>query len=285
MERTTFLAATAAAGVFLSGGFLRLVQTATADVDRGTRARQLVGARYDTMLALVRYLDETTQGALEGAADAVRHGSPSDARFLSTIRAFAASTNDLHRTLANRQVTTLGLPSQVADLAERARLFGERIRAGHALETIYDEWEAIADVLQRMTLLLTGHDVEVPTAYAVPALSGSRLEELRRLAADLDVSATRAHDEASRAAGNYRDRGQQFLGELRHFAAQSRDLKSRADAGKVDPQGIGPVVDHLLEEARQADRRMRDAHVFTEVWDDSARAITILRRMASLVRS
>lgn len=76
-----------------------------------------------------------------------------------------------------------------------------------------------------------------------------------------------------------------FCCELRHFAAQSRDLHSRADAGKVDPQGVGSIVDHLLEEARQADRRMRDAEVFTEVWDDSARTITILHRMASLVRS
>jgi hypothetical protein len=85
--------------------------------------------------------------------------------------------------------------------------------------------------------------------------------------------------------GRYPDRGHQFLGELRHFAAQSRDLQSRADAGKVDPQSIGPLVDHLLDEARQADRQMRDAHVFTEVWDDSARAIAILRRMASKVRT
>jgi hypothetical protein len=66
---------------------------------------------------------------------------------------------------------------------------------------------------------------------------------------------------------------------------QSRDLRRRADAAQVNPQQIGPVVDRLLEDARQADRRMRDARVFTSVWDDSGRTITILRRMAGLVRS
>jgi len=282
MERpTTLLAATAAAGVFLTGGFLR---TASA-IDAGTRARQLLGTRYETMLALAHYLDETAQGALEGADDEVRRGSTSDARFLSTIRSFAGSTRDLQLSMRDRQATSVELPSQVADLTQRARLLNGQIRSAHALASTYDEWEAVADVLRRMTLLLAGQDVEVPTAYVVPALSGPGLVELRQLASDLEVSTTRAHDKATRAVGDYRERGEQFLGELRHFAGQGRDLHIQANAGKVDPQRVGPVVDHLLEEARQADRRMRDAQVFTEVWDDSGRTIAILQRMASLVRS
>jgi hypothetical protein len=196
-----------------------------------------------------------------------------------------SATHDLHGTMCDRQVTSVELPAQVADLAERARLLNGRIRSAQALESTYDEWEAVADVLQRMRLLLAGQNVEVPTAYVVPALSGPRLVELRQLASDLEVSATRAHDKASRAVGDYRERGEQFLGELRHFAGQSRDLHVQAKTGQVDPQRVGPIVDHLLEEARQADRRMRDAQVFTEVWDDSGRTITILQRMASLVRS
>jgi hypothetical protein len=119
----------------------------------------------------------------------------------------------------------------------------------------------------------------------VPALSGPRLVELRQLASELEVSATRAHDKATRAVADYRERGEQFLGELRHFVGQSRDLHLQVRTGDVDPRLVGPAVDHLLEEARQADRRMRDAQVFTEVWDDSGRTITILQRMAGLVRS
>jgi hypothetical protein len=283
MERpTTLLAVTAAAGVFLTGGFLR---TASAAVDAGIRAHQLLGARYETMLALARYLDETAQGALEGADDEVRRGSPSDARFLSAIRSFAGSTHDLHSTIADRQATAVELPSQVADLTQRLRLMNGRIRSAHALESTYDEWEAVADALQRMTHLLSGRDVEVPMAYVVPALQGRKLVQLRELASELEVSATRAHDKATRAVAVYRARGEQFLGELRHFAGQSRDLRVQANTGKLDPQRVGPLVDQLLEEARQADRRMRDAQVFMEVWDDSGRTISLLQRMASLVRS
>jgi len=129
------------------------------------------------------------------------------------------------------------------------------------------------------------NDVDVPAAHVVAALSGVRLQEFRQLAQDVDSSATRAHDRAKRDLANYPERGPQFLGELSYFAAQSRDLETRASAAQVDPQQIGPIVDRLLEEARQADRRMRDARVFTSVWDDSGRTITILYRMASLVRS
>ena len=278
----TFLAATAAAGVFLTGGFAR---TSSAQDDPGIRAHQLVGARYDTMIALAHYLDVTAQGALEGADDEVRRGSPSGARFLSTIRSFAGSTRDLERTLRERQATSVELPSQVADLTRRAGLLDGQIRSAHALASTYDDWDAVTDVLRRMTSLLAGQHVEVPTAYVVPALAGPRLVQLRQLASDLEVSSTRAHDKASRAVGEYRERGQQFLGELRHFAGQSKDLHTQSTVGEVDPQKIGPLVDQLLDDARQADRRMRDAEVFTEVWDDSGRTITILQRMASLLRS
>ena len=65
----------------------------------------------------------------------------------------------------------------------------------------------------------------------------------------------------------------------------SRDLRARADAGSVSPKSVGSVVDDLLREAREADRRMREANVFTEVWEDSSRTIAILQQMAALVRS
>jgi hypothetical protein len=101
---------------------------------------------------------------------------------------------------------------------------------------------------------------------------------------DLDRSAAGAHERAKRHLGDYSVRGQQFLGELQYFAGRSRNLHTRTDTGAVDPLEIGPVVDRLLEEARQADRTMRDAVVFTQVWDDSGRTITILERMARLMR-
>ena len=250
----------------------------------GTAQHPLAGPRYQTMRSLARYFATTAQGALEGAVDDARHGASPDASFVFSIRAFARSADDFRRTVDEYEARPFDVPSQVEALAARAGEIEEKIRAAHTLESTYDEWEGIRDVLGRMTSLMAGQDVEVPTAYVSPVLTGPALEQFRQLVHDLEISATRAHSRARKEASRY-DRGRQFLGELGYFEEQSRDLHLRADAGDVAPQEIGPIVDRLLEEARLADRRMRDAQTFPEIWDDSGRTITILQRLTTLVRS
>jgi hypothetical protein len=279
--KTLLLVATVAGGIVLGPS----VQTASAESQYGTGDRPLEGQRYETLRALARHLDETARGALEGAFEDVQHGASSEARFLASIRSFARGADDFHRLMDKYPTLPSEVPAQVEDLTTRAHEVSDRIRSARALERTYENWDAILDVLERMRLLLAGRDVEVPAPHVVAALSGSRLQEFRQLAHDVDSNATRAHVTAQREVGDYPHRGQQFLGELHYFAAQSRGLHSRADAGQVNPQQIGPAVNLLLEDARQADRSMRDARVFASVWDDSGRTITMLRRMASLVRS
>jgi len=254
---------------------------APADAPNGTA---LAGPRYQTLRALAQYVDTTAQGALEGAVDDARHGTPSEARFVFSIRAFALSTAVFHREVDAYEKAPFDVRPAVAALASRAREVEEKLREARALESTYDEWNAIRDGLDRASSLLAGQDVEVPAAFVVPALSGAILEQFRQLAHDLELSSKRAHASAKREVGRY-DRGPQFLGELEYFAAETRVLHLRADEGDVASQQLGPIVDHLLEEARQADRRMRDAQAFPEVWDDSGRTITLLQRMATLVRS
>lgn len=251
----------------------------------GSPESPLAGPRYATMRLLAHSLDETTQGLLDGASDAALHGSPEEARFLLSIRTFARSTRDLRAAVDEYAERPFDLAARLDAVTEVARALEERLRSARALERTYPEWAAVTDILDRMRRLLAGEAVEVPRAYVVPALSGARLERFRKLAGDLDESATRSHERARQELGRYADRGAQFLGELHYFAALSRDLRTRADAGDVTPKGIGPTVSVLLNEAREADRRMRVADVFKEIWDDSSRTITILQEMASLVRS
>jgi hypothetical protein len=180
------------------------------------------------------------------------------------------------------QAAPFEVPPRVSALTEGARSLNVRLRAATALKSTYDDWGAVIDVLGRMTMLLDGGEVDVPTAYVTPALSGAPLQEFLGLARDLDLSAAGAHEQARRQLGDYRARGQQFLAELGYFATRSRQLRTQAEAGEAQ---IGPAVDLLLAEAREADRAMREADVFAGVWSASGRSITILERMASLVRS
>ena len=276
------LLAGAATTVLLLAAFAPVV---TSVESVGPEESKLAGPRFATMRLLARYLDETAQGLLEGASDATLHGTAEEARFLSSIRTFARSARDFRSAVDAYQGTPFDVTARLGALTEVARALEERLRAAGVLERTFPEWSAVTEVLDRMRQLLAGVDVEVPPAYVVPMLSGDRLEQFRQLAGALDQSASRAHERARSELGSYQERGVQFLGELHYFAAVSRDLRARADTGDVSPKGIGAIVDGVLNEARDADRRMRDAKVFKEVWDDSSRTITILERMASLVRS
>ena len=264
---------------------LLLAVPATARASEGSAARPLDARRYETMRSLARHLDETAQGLLEGAGDAILSGAQTDARFLPPIRSFARSTRDFRAALDAYPATRFDLAPRVAALAEVSRAVEERLRAAGVLPGTYPEWAAVGEVLERMRLSVAGGEVEVPAPYLVPALAGEQLQQFRDLAADLDASAAKAYGRAGQEVGSYAIRGQQFLGELHYFAAVSRDLRARADAGIVNPKSVGPIVDDVLKEAREADRRMREANVFKEVWEDSSRTITILQQMTGLVRS
>jgi hypothetical protein len=260
---------------------------AAAEALYGTRDKPLSGPRQETLRALAHYVDQTAQGVLEGATSAVRHGTTSGAeegRFVSSVRSFAGAAAAFSRQVADYTAHPFDVPPQVESLTAAARDISGRLRAASAMASMNGEWDGMNEALRRMSELLAGREVEVPAPWVVPPLSGDRLAEFRQLARDLQSSTAGAHETARREAKRYA-RGEQFLGELGYFASESRELLRRADTGPVSPQFLGAVVARLLEEARLADRRMRDARTFSEVWDDSGRTITVLARMATLIRS
>lgn len=256
-----------------------------ADARYGSHDQPLTGRRYQTMQALAGHLHAAALGALDGAIDEARRGTATEGRFVSSVRSFAESTGDFHRMIDAYPAAPFEVAPRVAAMVKAASGMNDRLRAAAALKSTYGDWEAVIDVLGRMTAVLAGGEVEVPAAYVAPPLSGPTLDQFRRLARDLELSAAGAHEQARRRIGAYPARGAQFLGELDHFAARSKDLRIAAESSDVHPQQITRLVDRLLAEARQADRTMREAEVFTTVWSDSGRSITILERMASLVRS
>jgi hypothetical protein len=241
--------------------------------------------RHQTLRALAAYLDDTAQGLLEGASDSVLRGMTSEARFVSSIRAFARSARDLRTGIDGGALAPFDVDARLVALAEVARALDERLRAAGVLAGTRAEWDAVRDVLERMRVLRSGADVAVPDAYVVPALSGERLDRFRALAAAVEADAAEGYALAREKAGRYPARGTQFVGELRHFAAATRDLRVRAAGPAVGPKALGPAVDDLLAEARDADGRLRAAQVFTEVWEHSSRIVAALQEMARLVRS
>jgi hypothetical protein len=123
-----------------------------------------------------------------------------------------------------------------------------------------------------------------PLATATPliGLRGSTLQEFRRLARDLDRAAFRMLEGGEAHASDYGDGGQ-FLLDLRTFSDEASDLYLRSTEVYVTADQIRPIVGHLLQDAHQTDKHMRQARVFPQLWDEWARTRGILNRMAQLL--
>ena len=247
-----------------------------ADVRRGAGARGAVGDRQESRHGVL-YEGEVT-GGLEiaeaephAAAEQLRHDRRDDRagglpRAVRVERAHEADVEAEGAVEAQRQLIGADLAGRVGGLRvggmglvdrhvprRPVRLAGRRDQ--HALD---------AGVARRLEDVVRPLDVRPDVAQ-------------RRDVGVWDADQRRQMEDGVAAAHGAGDRV-----EIAHVAGD--DLHLRADEGVVGME-VGPIVDHLLEEARRADRRMRDAHTFTQVWDDSGRTITILERMTTLVRS
>jgi len=299
-------------------GTLAGARYASAQTVWGTYDQPLEGRRFETMRALAHYLDEAAQDALAGTVQARRRGTPADRRYITAVRDFARQAESFHTRMDDYDVSPFEVPDEVDYLAARARRVSQLVRGVGAYQGTYDDWNSVTDTLSRMRRVLNGEDVEVPAAhdeygdynrdygylgrggtadrgtvttgrtdtyggYPGTTLTGARLQQFRELAHQLDTSASRTLAAAERGAPND-DRARGILADLRHFAEQARNLHDRSDANEVAPREIGGIIDHLREDARLADRNMRDARAFSDAWDEWSRTIDVLNRMADLMR-
>jgi hypothetical protein len=239
------------------------------------------------------------------------------------VRDFARRAENFHTQMDAYDVSPFDVPDEVDYLAARARRVSQQIRQVSAYQPTYADWNNVVEVLGRMRRLLDGENVEVPPAHDEYGdydrdygylgrggagrsdtgrydttgdhttgggigtfggpLMGSRLQQFRELAHQLDTSTSRALQAVERSTPN-NDRARGILSDLQHFATQTRALHDRSDANAVDPREVGPIVNHLLEDAQLADRSMRAADMFPEVWRDWGQAMDALNQMSRMVR-
>jgi len=277
---------------------------ASAQVVWGTYEQPLEGRRFETMRALAHHLDEAAQDALAGIVQARRRGTAADRRYITAVRDFARRAENFHTRMDDYEYSTFDIPDEVDYLTTRARRVNQLVRQVAAYQGTYDDWTNVVEVLSRMRKLLNGEDVEVPPAHDEygdydrdygylgggpgrsegGALSGTRLQQFRDLARDLDMQSSRALQAAEGSASRY-GRAQAVLTDLRGFAQRARDLRARVDgSNRVVTGDVAPLVAELAQDARALDRRMRDSRVFPDAWDEWSGVIAGLDRMAVIVR-
>jgi hypothetical protein len=291
------------------------ITSASAQIYSGdyNRRTALEGDRFETMRSLAHFLDEGVQYTFNEATNALsgsRNGR--DRAFLSSLGSLADRTASFHDRLDNYQANPWDVDSEVRSLLTEARRVNSRLRRINAVSSLNEDWAAVVDDVNRMQRLLAGEDVQVPPAHAewdhgdrygrgrdngygdirragnyggerTVWLSGRDLEEARRLSHDLDVQARRALATAERNTSDASGRGVQMLSDLRHFVSQTSALHDRTDADRIDPRDFGATVNHMIEDARAADRSMRQARVFSEAWDEWQQTMDILVRLSAVV--
>jgi hypothetical protein len=317
MQRNQLLAASLAVlGLTIAGP---VITSASAQIYSGNYNQRtaLEGDRFETMRSLAHFLDEGTQFTFEEATNALANSRNRNERaFLDSLRRLADRTASFHDRLDSYQANPWDVESDVRSLLTETRRVNSRLRRINAMSDLSDDWAAVVDDANRMRRLLAGEDIQVPPAHAEwdnrdmgndhhPApydngyggvrqvgnygndrtawITGRNLQEARRLSHDLDTQARRALATAERntdASG----RGAQLLSDLRHFVNQTSALHDRTDSDRIDPRDFGPVVAHLMEDARAADSSMRQARVFSDAWDEWQRTINTLEQLDAIVR-
>ena len=108
---------------------------------------------------------------------------------------------------------------------------------------------------------------------------GRTYERMRELAHVLDERAQHAAHQAidSSHHGGWSER--RLLNDITHFARQAADFHRRMDRYRDAPWDVPSEINHLTNDARQVDRRIRNAHVFEHTWNDWARVIDVLTQM------
>lgn len=299
-----------------------VLSPASAQYGRGgyDRAPRLEGQRFEVMRSLAHFLDEGVQFTLEDATNALTDSrNARDRDFLDSLRRLAQRTDSFHDRLDSYAANPWDVATEVRVLLTEGRRINSRMQRMSAMRDLYDDWAAVVDDLNRMQRLMAGQDVQVPSAhpewaedagghhhdhngrndgdrngypgrrndaedYRSGPFNGQDLDDMRRLAHELDTQARRALGVAERSTSDASGRGAQMLGDLRHFVERTAALHDRTDADRLDRRDFGPMVGHLLEDARSADRSMRQARVFSDAWDEWQQTIGVLERLDAAVR-
>jgi len=287
-------------GLAFAGALAGAAPSATAQLIKTDR---MEADRYGDLRTLAEYVDDGAQFAFEQAQEAVGTSrNPRERALMQAVRDFARQAQAFHNRIDAYEFEPWRVDSDLARLRTAARNVNVRMRRVPALRDTVEDWDLVMADINDMQRVVGGADVDIrrpdpewdaatgphhgdsTQPYGGDNLRGQRLEDFRGLSRELDAAAGRAYTSANRQRADYSSNGAQLLVDLQHFARQTSQMRARTDAGDVLPRDIGPLVTHILEDARRADASMRRARVYTSVWEEWANVIRNLEQMMTLVR-
>ena len=258
---------------------------------------------YEEMQQLARQLDEQAQHASDQAQHRDYWVYRYDNRFVRAVNDFASRARRFDERMANYRAAPWRMDDELRSLLRSAQNVQNLARGSRAAEehTLAD-WDNTVRILNRMIRL---YDFDTrgrgqydwgerspssPPEYRggyktlAPGGPGYPRGQVAALSRELADRASRAHqmaEDLNNAGGGWRHR--QFSETIHHFDDQARDFDQRVASGQLDRQALREEARHLLEDARRADRDMRQNNIFPEVWEEWRSAMQVLERILSLI--
>jgi hypothetical protein len=281
---------------------------ATAQAQYGRGDRRIDGQRLTTMRALAHRLDDAAEIAARTAGDtAAERNGRFRQQFLWAINDFARQAQSLHERLDRYGASPWDVADEVDALNLRARSVTTQLRTARAFPDTYEDWAQAQKALELMNAVLRGQTVIIPPVerrgyqpfdegYQYRNgrhwpessdgshdgyLAGQDMINFRRLAESLTVAIGRLQTSVRQSA-NIPERMNRPLSDLRYFAQRAEDLNRTSNADVVNGREVFPIIDRMLQDARQSESDMRSSRDFPNA--EWAPVIMVLEQMAAIVR-
>jgi hypothetical protein len=122
----------------------------------------LRGPNHETMRALAAALQTETQHAVQGTLAATTRPTR---RFMPGVRILARRAEWLRKSIDEYQATPFDVAGTVSMMHGRATMLGRRMRNNPGLAHVWEDWDLVIDLLDRMQKLLAGETVTVPPPH------------------------------------------------------------------------------------------------------------------------
>jgi hypothetical protein len=294
-------------------GFLAIVfaftgwisTTPVARAQYSSRRDVLSNTSYERMRQYAHELDEMAQHANEQAQarQAGYRGFRRDTKFLKSIDHFADRARLFHERMDTYRTRPWNVDEEIEHLIRDARNVQYRLRRARFVDrhTIADWGQALQLLKQMASEYQTGISPyrtrypgeSYPGGHSYPPVTvpdnhgGSyddrygygRSGDIRHLARELEDRAARASDLVNR----YGSSRYGYSSDIQHFSEQAVNFRSQVESNRLSRSELRSQVNHLLEDAQNADQELRRQNVSRELaaeWTAIVRILTQMRDLA-----
>jgi len=259
---------------------------------------------YQEMQRLAHELDEVASHANDQAQHQQAWIYNNDRSFLRAVSRFADHAEAFHARMDTYRTRPWQVDDELRRLIRDARDVQYRVQHARAVDdhTIAD-WNRVLQILNQM-IRVYQNDIArrswdtwdgygsrygaPPPPAPDPSVYGNQVPDRGQLAAlahELTERTARIYQYATAAAGPFQadPRQRDSIDAIMHFRDQARAFHEQVESG-LDPSRLSGSANHLAQDAREADARVRQTYLSPQIqgdWQQAMRLVNQIRAIAA----